>query len=147
MIYRLWIWRKVNKSKDGSTAHFTRIKSFPLISKDEVYRLEKKNSKRKITMLLIQIAPRVTQINKGCTLLWLELWPHSSKNQLQRPNPTFLDVDQGYLKLDKQAFMSEFNSHCVPHSHGLVPHLSRPLIKLLLKNRPLLTESLFNVWL
>ena len=34
-------------------------------------------------------------------------------------------------KMDKQAFTSELDSHWVPHSFGLVPHLSKKLSKLL----------------
>ena len=33
-------------------------------------------------------------------------------------------------KLDWQAYMSEFESHWVPLSYGLVPHLSKKLSKL-----------------
>ena len=32
-------------------------------------------------------------------------------------------------KLDEQVFMSEFDSHWVPHSYGLVPHQSKKLSK------------------
>ena len=35
-------------------------------------------------------------------------------------------------KLDKQIYVSEFESHWVPHTNGLVPHLSKKLSKLLL---------------
>ena len=34
-------------------------------------------------------------------------------------------------KLDKQTCKSEFESHWVPHSFGLVPHVSKKLSKLL----------------
>ena len=33
-------------------------------------------------------------------------------------------------KLDLQTYTSEFESHWVPHSYGLVPHLSKKLSKL-----------------
>ena len=33
-------------------------------------------------------------------------------------------------KLDEQIFMNEFESHWVPHSHSLVPYLSKKLSKL-----------------
>ena len=35
-------------------------------------------------------------------------------------------------KLNKQTYTSEFESHWVPHSYGLVAHLSKKLSKLLL---------------
>ena len=35
-------------------------------------------------------------------------------------------------KLDLQTYTSEFKSHWVPHSYGLVPYLSKNLSKLLL---------------
>ena len=34
-------------------------------------------------------------------------------------------------KLDYQSFTSEFDSHWVPHSYGLVPHLNKKLSKFL----------------
>ena len=37
-------------------------------------------------------------------------------------------------KLDEQTFTSEFEFHSMPHSYGLVPHLSKALNKLLLIN-------------
>ena len=38
-------------------------------------------------------------------------------------------------KLDKQTFTSEFDSHWVPHSYSLEPHLSKGLSKLLMVNK------------
>ena len=35
-------------------------------------------------------------------------------------------------KLDLQTYMSEFESHWLSHSYGLVPHLSKKLCKLML---------------
>ena len=37
-------------------------------------------------------------------------------------------------KLDYQIFSSAFDSHCVPYSYDLVPHLSKMLIELLYWN-------------
>ena len=37
------------------------------------------------------------------------------------------------IKLDKQTYTSEFESHWVPHTNGPVPHLSKKLSKLLLQ--------------
>ena len=34
-------------------------------------------------------------------------------------------------KLDKQTLTSEFESHCVSHLYGFVPHLSKMYCKLL----------------
>ena len=35
-----------------------------------------------------------------------------------------------FCNVDKQTYTSEFESHWVPHSYGLVPHLSKKLSKL-----------------
>ena len=36
-------------------------------------------------------------------------------------------------KLDEQNFTSEFEPHWMPHSYGLVPHLTKKLSKLLIQ--------------
>ena len=50
-------------------------------------------------------------------------------------NSSFLLLPDGrvnrvvFSKQDKQTFTNEFESHWVPHSHGLVPHLCQKLSK------------------
>ena len=44
-------------------------------------------------------------------------------------------------KLDKQTCKSELESHCVPHSFGLEPHLSKKLSKLLYSIRWVIHQS------
>ena len=50
------------------------------------------------------------------------------------PTPVLVKTPPGgwmFSKLDSQTFTSEFGSHCVIYSYGLVPHLSKKLTKLL----------------
>ncbi len=51
--------------------------------------------------------------------------------------PTVLGTSSGVMvsKLDWQTYTSEFESHWVPHSYGLVLHLSKKLSKLNYYNR------------
>ena len=44
-------------------------------------------------------------------------------------------------KLDLQTFMSEFNSHWVPHSYGLVLHLSKKLCREAEERREIITNE------
>ena len=46
-------------------------------------------------------------------------------------------------KLDKQTFTSEFESHWVSHSYGLVPHLSE-MQTALLRMVTRVTESIYH---
>ena len=49
-------------------------------------------------------------------------------------------------KLDEQTYTSEFESYWVPHSYGLVPHLSKKLCKLLPSNQPLKVILVSRRW-
>ena len=49
-------------------------------------------------------------------------------------------------KLDEQTFMSEFESHWVPHSYGLMQHLSKKLSKLLLMAMVALGGVMVSKW-
>ena len=46
-----------------------------------------------------------------------------------------LVLDGPFMSSDSQTYTSEFESHWVPHSFGLVPHRSKELCKLLFYNR------------
>ena len=61
----------------------------------------------------------------GCIYLTLH---HKKKKKKKRKEGASGSVMVS--KLDLQTYTSEFKSHCVSHSYGLVPHLSKKLSKL-----------------